>query len=55
MRENDDFRELCHDYHACIENLRLWRNSRVEGAQRWVDEYCMLKSELETEIQQFLS
>ncbi len=54
LQENEDFRELCDDYSACIEMQRQWRPMKTPSTQKWLEEYEVLQSELETEISDFL-
>ena len=55
LQKNKTFRELCSDYSTCIEMQRLWRSLKTPSTQKWLEEYEILQSELETEISNFLT
>ena len=55
MAEDAEFLVLCEDFHACVNALRYWANSKEPEAETRVKEYRTLVRELLEEITQVLT
>ena len=54
VAEDPEFLALCGDYHACVNALRYWAESKAPEAKTRIIEYRTLAQELEEEIKQTL-
>jgi hypothetical protein len=51
--ENPDFRALCADYFACMQELQKYKKQIMEEG-RSIDEYAGIANELERELYDFI-
>lgn len=53
FHEDGDFRDLCHEYRLCLLCLWRWEINPEQNRER-IEEYRVLLSELEKEVENFL-